>query len=68
MGNKIQELILRFKYYNEWRRQDCGPDDPDRLKMPCPMQMGEDIDFVIKILRIVVRIYRNTNNKKRDNT
>ena len=47
----IKALADRLEYYNNWRRQDCGPYDPERLKMPDTKQLGKDIDSAIELLR-----------------
>ena len=50
---EINELAARLEYYNEWRRQDCGPLDPARLEMPDVKQLGKDIDSAIELLRLL---------------
>ena len=47
----INALADRLEYYNEWRRQDAGPYDPERLEMPDTKQLGKDIDRAIELLR-----------------
>ena len=51
MTEDITVLIQRLEYYNNWRRQDCDPLDPERLEMPDTKQLGKDIDSAIGLLR-----------------
>ena len=51
---KMQNLINRLEYFNEWRRGGDG-------KQPDPRQIGEDIDSATHIIKGFIALMDDAN-------